>query len=289
MDKCILCAGTLNHLIYSDERLSVLKCRTCGLVRQSNYEEALAKLKPEIGDEEFYESAHRPATEVNLLKTLRTADIQNKIANVFRPATPVLDVGCGNGEFMRALSQVGVVSIGVEPNPQKAAVAMEQLGLNVRASLYQKALFPPESFDVITFIQVLEHVVDPLDALEIAFFHLQPGGYVVIDVPGYHNPRILLFRALKWNRLGKRDFIPTHNFYYTRDTLSEIASRCGFTLLEAITGRYKVKYGYRNKLFKSALGPVDFVANLLGIGGITLYAQKVETTLMNHSEESVQA
>src|SRR5690554_2272923 len=125
MDKCILCAGTLNHLIYSDERLSVLKCKACGLVRQRNYEEALAKLEPKIGGKEFYESTHRAAMKLNLLKSLRTADIQNKIANEFRPTTPVLDVGCGNGEFMRALSQVGVVSIGVEPNPQKAAVAME--------------------------------------------------------------------------------------------------------------------------------------------------------------------
>ena len=184
-------------------------------------------------------------------------------------------MGSGVGEFIFSLGRNGLQVAGVEPDEYIASYSREQLGLPVITDLYNESLYLPESFDAITFIQVLEHVEDPIVTLKIAHQHLRPGGLIVVDVPSYNNPRILAYRLTHQSRLVKTDFIPPHNYYYTRESLSQIAVRAGFRPYRVQTGRYSVKYGGRNKLLRAGLPVIDRIVNRLDIGGITLYARKV--------------
>jgi 2-polyprenyl-3-methyl-5-hydroxy-6-metoxy-1,4-benzoquinol methylase len=278
MKDCILCGQNRAIRVFADDRLEVLRCPGCGLVYQADYAGALAKLNEKYQTvDEYYE--RRRANSVREVvydpERLRVSrDIIKTLLTEISPGGSVLDVGSGVGEFIYTLQQGGLQVAGVEPDEVCASYSQAQLGLPVIADSYHEALYPPESFDAITFIQVLEHVEDPIATLRIAHRHLRPGGQIVVDVPSYNNPRVLAFRLTHRPALVQTDFIPPHNYYYTRDTLSQIAIRAGFRPVRVLTGRYAIKYGGRNALLRATLPLVDRVANGFGVGGITLYARK---------------
>lgn len=90
----------------------------------------------------------------------------------------LLDIGCGNGRILEAAD--GWMSVGVEPVASFAAYA-SQFG-KVYASLNEVT----GTFDAISIIAVLEHVVDPLSLLKQAFSLANPGALLIIEVPNGH-------------------------------------------------------------------------------------------------------
>jgi 2-polyprenyl-3-methyl-5-hydroxy-6-metoxy-1,4-benzoquinol methylase len=102
------------------------------------------------------------------------------------PGSTVLDVGCGPGVVARALTARGCKVWGVEPDPVRANSArnhcVEVLEADVEAvSLSQE--FAGRSFDVILFLDVLEHLRDPRVVLAGAEAVLAPGGSILLSVP----------------------------------------------------------------------------------------------------------
>lgn len=89
----------------------------------------------------------------------------------------VLDVGCGAGEFLLTLP-AGMPKYGVEPSLAAAAAARAR-GVPILARTLAQ-LAPEARFDVITMIDVVEHVADPGELLSQALRHLVPGGSLII-------------------------------------------------------------------------------------------------------------
>ncbi len=107
----------------------------------------------------------------------------------------VLDVGCGAGDFLSTLP-AELTKYGVEPSVAAAAAARER-GVSIPAPTL--AQLPPQfGFDVITMIDVIEHVAEPQGLLDQALFHLAPGGSLIIATGDAGN-------AL-WNRVFRSRF-----------------------------------------------------------------------------------
>lgn len=96
-----------------------------------------------------------------------------------RPPGSLLDVGCGDGEFLTLCRQVGWDCSGIELSQQAAA----------RAARKGFTMLPPQvlergerggQFNVVTMINVLETVADPLAMLRQAASVLTPGGFVMV-------------------------------------------------------------------------------------------------------------
>jgi SAM-dependent methyltransferase len=104
------------------------------------------------------------------------AIIRRIIAEKPRPSG-VLDVGCGAGDFLLTLP-ANMARYGVEPSVAASAVARER-GMSILAPTLDE-LPPKAAFDVITIIDVIEHVVDPGALLDAALPHLSPGGSLII-------------------------------------------------------------------------------------------------------------
>lgn len=104
------------------------------------------------------------------------AIIRRIIAEKDRPGG-LLDVGCGDGDFLSSLP-VGLSRHGVEPSVAASASARRR-GVSILAPTLDE--LPAQSiFDVITIIDVIEHVSDPGALLEAALSHLAPGGSLII-------------------------------------------------------------------------------------------------------------
>jgi SAM-dependent methyltransferase len=136
----------------------------------------------------------------------------------------LLDVGCATGEFLK-LAQNRFECRGVELGADTAALAREA-GFEVITGTV--ADVPGrERFDVVTMLQVIEHIVDPRDALAEIHRLLKPGGILYLNTPCTDSASFKLFRE---RHMHVSSF--GHVSLFTKEGLERLASRCGFEVVE---------------------------------------------------------
>lgn len=97
--------------------------------------------------------------------------------------TRVLDVGCGTGEFLALLSEVGAIPTGIDPAEGMVQLAQEHVAGGQGSAVVGEAEhlpFADASFDVVTAVNAFQFADDPIDALAEFTRVLVPGGLVVI-------------------------------------------------------------------------------------------------------------
>lgn len=96
----------------------------------------------------------------------------------------LLDVGCGRGDLAAAFRARGWQVSGLDPSPAAAAAA-RALGVDARTGFIDGAPWPDGSFDAVIFNHSLEHIPDPVGALEHAAALLRPRGRLFVAVPDW--------------------------------------------------------------------------------------------------------
>lgn len=96
----------------------------------------------------------------------------------------LLDVGCGNGEFLLRARQAGWIVKGVDLDPKAVALARRR-GLEVWCGDYRQTPICEATFDAITSSQVIEHLHDPSDFVARLSSWLKPGGTLWINTPNF--------------------------------------------------------------------------------------------------------
>jgi SAM-dependent methyltransferase len=133
----------------------------------------------------------------------------------------LLDVGCGNGAFLRQAREAGWEGVGVEPSGASARDSHDSLGVTVLTCNLEEAPLDPGSFDVVSFWHVLEHVTDFRSALRAAARLLAPGGGLVIAVPNFESWECRFYR----NRWALFD-VPRHVNFFTPANLRMLLGEC---------------------------------------------------------------
>ena len=134
----------------------------------------------------------------------------------------LLDVGCGSGQFLANMRDLGWEVMGVEPDPEAARVAREKLGLEVCQGTLAESEFPQDSFDVVTMSHVIEHVPDPLGLLKECKGILKPGGRLVLVTPNIESLGARVFGEF-WRGWEP----PRHLFLFSPRTLSRCVESAG--------------------------------------------------------------
>lgn len=101
--------------------------------------------------------------------------------------TRVLDAGCGSGRMLEELKDYGEVS-GVELDPDAAAVAASRAWGEVWVGSLEALPWAEETFDLITCLDVLEHIADDRRTLVELRRVCKRGGSMLLTVPAY--PRL---------------------------------------------------------------------------------------------------
>lgn len=134
----------------------------------------------------------------------------------------LLDVGCGNGEFISKMRAMGWAVSGVEPDPEAVKIAREHFGLEVQEGTLEQAAFQADSFDAVILHHVIEHVPAPMTLLRQCKQVLKPGGKIVVMTPNVE--------SLAHQHFGKSWFPlqpPTHISLFSAKTLAFCARRAG--------------------------------------------------------------
>jgi SAM-dependent methyltransferase len=109
----------------------------------------------------------------------------------------------------------------VEPSAEACREAAS-LGVQVHHGTLDGAPFPDDWFDAVVFNHSLEHIPDPLGALEGAGRLLHPGGSLVVAVPNFASVQRRVFGG-DWFHLD----LPRHRQHLEPRTLSELVRRAG--------------------------------------------------------------
>lgn len=143
--------------------------------------------------------------------------IRNPKSEIQNPK--ILDVGCGTGANLEMLAQFGE-SEGVDVSDD-ALDFCKAKGLKVHKGLAEKLPFEDESFDVVTALDVVEHLDDDVSGLKEIHRVLKTGGKTLIFVP-----------AFMW-LWGVQDDISNHRIRYTKKQIVERLKKAGFTIERA--------------------------------------------------------
>ena len=137
----------------------------------------------------------------------------------------VLDVGCAGGAFLVAAREMGFAVTGIEPARWMAAYGREHYQLDIRDGILEPGVFEAHSFDFVTLWDVIEHLPQPFETLQIVRSLLKPGGVLLVNYPD--------IGTLAARTLGRRwpFWLSVHLIYYTRKTMTEQLRRAGFSTL----------------------------------------------------------
>jgi SAM-dependent methyltransferase len=137
----------------------------------------------------------------------------------------LLDIGCGVGHFIRTALSQGYEAEGVEFSEVAADLGRERWNLRIVTGDFLDKQFVPESFDIITMWQVLEHLRKPREVLLKIHSILKSNGVLVIAVPNFASIQAKLFRS-RWYHLD----VPRHLFHYSPESLTNILDKCNFQI-----------------------------------------------------------
>jgi SAM-dependent methyltransferase len=145
----------------------------------------------------------------------------NQIVERLKTTRPhILDVGCGTGANLELLSQFGEAE-GVDVSSEALAFCRARGLQSVSEGEAEKLPYDNSSFDLVTGLDVVEHLDDDLAGLREMRRVLRPGGRALLFVPAF---------MFLW---GVQDDISHHRRRYTRSGLKEIVRQAGFEIERA--------------------------------------------------------
>lgn len=146
-----------------------------------------------------------------------------------------LDVGCGGGLLAEPLARLGADVTGVDAAAENIAVARAHaaaMGLAIDYRAGELAAMGFERFDLVTSMEVLEHVADKPAFMAQLAAHLAPGGLLILSTPN-RTPasRALLVGAAEWVGAVPRG---THDWddFVTPEELTALLAGAGLVVSE---------------------------------------------------------
>jgi len=142
----------------------------------------------------------------------------------------LLDVGCGNGDFISRMQRLGWVTEGTEMDSHAAENARKKTGATIHLGKLENLSLPPQTFDVITMSHVIEHVHDPISIIRECYKLLKPGGRMVLVTP---NPESLGHKIFTQHWICLLP--PSHLQLFTQNALRKCATYAGFEDIETFS------------------------------------------------------
>lgn len=160
----------------------------------------------------------------------------------------LIDIGCGEGEYLKMMQQLGWKVLGIEPNAA-AATSAEKKGLSIFKGTFQEAKLSDSSADMISMNHVLEHLPDPMGAVKDIFRVLKPQGSLVVHTP---NASSLGHKIFKNNWYGLD--APRHMFIFSPKSINLLFREAPFRKIQIKTLTSHSKTIYDNSVLMSKCG-----------------------------------
>jgi 2-polyprenyl-3-methyl-5-hydroxy-6-metoxy-1,4-benzoquinol methylase len=285
--RCVLCGSEQQELLYpsnavdpiqSDEfsctsgslgtHDDILRCRECGMVssRHPLSEEEIIDGYEEMVDERYLAEAEG---REDLFEW-----VLDRISGYVMPGKRLLEVGSNVGLFLDVAARNGWKASGIEPSKWAVERGRKRFGVDLRQGTLDDVEADHQA-DAVVMLDVLEHLVDPLESLRTLRGAVNEEGLLVlstVDLDGIHG-RI---RKGSWPW-----FIRPHLHYFTPETLDAMLAKAGFDLVEFervprtfhlsyIAGRASSSHGLLGRAAEKISGYVDPPVPVGWLGDVVL-------------------
>lgn len=204
--SCLLCGASAGRVVVVEGEYCGRAC-SCGVV--------YIDPRPDPGTVHFA-ADHHIETYYSLPAKVRL-DWVAKFARSGR----ILEIGCGEGQFLALAQARGYGVAAIEPNRQAADVAANTLGIDVERALVEESSLAPRQFDVVFHVDLLSHFPDPVAALRKMSELVKPDGVVCFEVG--------VFGGLSpaWYPFVGRIGYPQHLWLYSEQAIRTVVERAG--------------------------------------------------------------
>jgi glycosyltransferase involved in cell wall biosynthesis/2-polyprenyl-3-methyl-5-hydroxy-6-metoxy-1,4-benzoquinol methylase len=223
----------------------IVQCPHCGLVSAIptlDAHEIIGNYEQVIDDQYLREEASR--------RELFTWFV-NAMSGYVVPGRRLLEIGANMGLFLSVASSAGWKARGIEPSRWAVEEGVRRFGVDLTQGTIEGMTDQGKSADVLVMLDVLEHLVDPLEGLRSLRNVIEDEGLLVlstVNLAGLHARA----RRERWPW-----FIRSHLHYFGPETLQAMLARAGFRMVEwAIVPRsFHLSYiTYRAGSSHSSLG-----------------------------------
>jgi len=146
-----------------------------------------------------------------------------------------IDVGCGAGLLAEPLARMGAGVTGVDAAPENIAAAQEHAagqGLAINYFAGELAALPAATFDLVTSMEVVEHVTDPAAFIGELAARLAPGGLMILSTPN----RTMLSKLLLVEAAERVGAVPrgTHDWdqFLKPEELTKLMEGAGLEVID---------------------------------------------------------
>jgi 2-polyprenyl-6-hydroxyphenyl methylase/3-demethylubiquinone-9 3-methyltransferase len=190
--------------------------------------------------QKFSDLAHRwwdPTSEFRPLHEINPLRLEWINARVSLAGKSVVDIGCGGGILAESMATKGAKVTGIDLSDKALRVAdlhSLESGIQVRYELIsaeQLAASEPARYDVVTCMEMLEHVPDPAAIVDACATLVKPGGHVFFSTIN-RNPKSYLFAVIGAEYLLRLLPKGTHDYakFITPAELGQFIRNAGLTL-----------------------------------------------------------
>ncbi len=225
--RCDICGSkdwrqlfvTYDRLRISEESFQIVECADCGVLQTL----------PEMSEDDlakFYPNDYWGGEPSEKWIQSSQSDKTDFVKRCHLEGGRILDVGCGAGFFLQALSEKKWLRYGVEIGVEAASAAANILGSeNIFKGTLVEAKFEGAFFDVVAFWSALEHTNAPRANLIEARRILKPGGTIIVQVPNAASYQAEIFKG-DWFALDA----PRHRYHFNLQTLKRVLEDTGFEI-----------------------------------------------------------
>ena len=198
------------------EKDHLVNCEKCSFVF-SNVKPSKVELDKVYGG--YSREVGRTETTLQKMR-----DLALSLKNLSK-AKRVIDIGCGDGEFLNMFKGLGCEVFGTEYDPRT-----EEICRNKGITMLPGGVTPslgecesPEQFDLVIFTEVIEHINNPIDVIKNISNLLKSGGVLYVTTPNFASLERKALRG-KWGMIA----YPEHISFYSPRTLNSILRKCGY-------------------------------------------------------------
>jgi 2-polyprenyl-3-methyl-5-hydroxy-6-metoxy-1,4-benzoquinol methylase len=257
---CPGCGASRARQMLACDGFAFVRCRTCSLVFQ-NPRPVFEDVRKRYGGKYFSYELENERIFFGLMR-LGLRDIGFEALSRTLPAPrSFLDIGCATGMLIESMKGEGWDARGVDVCRESAEYGMAQRGVSIFVGTLEEAGFPADSFSIIHFSHLIEHVPDPRGFLSEVRRILKPQGYAIITTPNVDGFQARLFGK------GWRSAIADHLTLFSKRTLGKMILESGFEIRQTVTWG-GLAAGTAPGIVKK---PMDWLSKKCGFGDVVLF------------------
>jgi len=230
--KCIFCDDDNTEIFLKENNYISVKCKSCGLV--------YVNPRPKIEElKKIYEGNESLTTDINSFirlkeKKLLLARKDIRKIQKFKTKGRILEIGSAAGYFLHTAKKYGYDVYGLDINDKFVKYSRNIMKLNIQCGTILNCTFPENYFDIIYMRNVLSHLYNPIEELNIINKLLKNKGLFIFRTG---NAAELNPNYIKRIRdLG----LPEHLFHYSRKNILQLLNKTNFQLIKKI--EYSIHY-----------------------------------------------